>query len=333
MVIFPSSPLKKPGVLNAALCMATIILACAAATANSATASAEAYAGPKKTVFVDVIGAAESMAGGTQFVGTTNDGLNAMLVEALIASGRFVVVERVALGDIQLEQDLAKNGATSADTAAAPGRMLGASAIVVATVTKFGAAASGSGVQLGLPFGKLLGAMAGATSQNAIVEFNLRIIDTSTGQVVATSKASGTAAASSATLSAINNQSGANVAANTFRNTPLGEAAGSAINAAVRQIVLGMGQVPWSASVVEVDDGKVYVSAGAAQNVRPGMALRVSRRGKVLTDPGTGAVLEVLTNHIATIQVQSASNKTAIAIITSGSPPARGDIVNLDEGK
>src|SRR5512141_497676 len=128
MVIFPSSPMKKPVVLNAALCMASIILACAAATANSATASADAYAGPKKTVFVDVIGAAESMAGGTQFVGTTNDGLNAMLVAALIASGRFVFVWRVALGDLQFDHDLAKNGATSADTSAAPGRMLGARA-------------------------------------------------------------------------------------------------------------------------------------------------------------------------------------------------------------
>lgn len=313
--------------------MAIVGLACAALPAKSAAAPADAYAGPKKTVFVDVIGAAESMAGGTQFVGTTNDGLNAMLVEALIASGRFVVVERVALGDIQLEQELARNGATTAETAAASGRMLGASAIVVATVTKFGSAASGSGVQLGLPFGKLLGAMAGASNQNAIVEFNLRIIDTSTGQVVATSKASGSAAASSATISATSNQTGANVAANTFRNTPLGEAAGSAIGAAVRQIVLGMGNVPWSAAVIEVDDGKVYVSAGAAQSVRPGMALRVSRRGKVLTDPATGAVLEVLTNPIATIQVQSASNKTSIATITGGSPPARGDIVNLDEGK
>lgn len=331
MVIFPRTTMNVSSALNAALRTAIISLACAAAPAIAAPA--DTYAGPKQTVFVDVIGAAESMAGGAQFGATGNDGLNAMLVEALLASGRFVVVERVALGDIQLEQELARNGSTTAETAAASGRMLGASAIIVATVTKFGSAASGSGVQLGLPFGKLLGAMAGATNQNAIVEFNLRIIDTSTGQVVATSKASGTASASSATVSALNNQSGANVAANTFRNTPLGEAAGSAISAAVRQIVSAMGNVPWSASVIEVDGGKVYVSAGAAQNVRPGMVLRVNRRGKVLTDPATGAVLEVLMTNIGTIQIESASNKTSIATITSGSPPARGDIVNLDEGK
>jgi hypothetical protein len=197
-------------------------------------------------------------------------------------------------------------------------------------VTKFGSAAGGSGLQIGLPFGRLLGAMAGATSQNAIVEFNLRIIDTSTGQVVATSKASGTASSSSANVSAINNQSGATAAATTFQNTPLGEAAGSAITKAVQQIVLAMGNVPWSASVVAFDDGKVYVSAGAAQNVKAGMALHVYRRGKVLTDPGTGVVLEVLMTSVGTIQIQSASDKTSIAIMTSGDPPARGDIVKLE---
>ena len=232
--------------ISVAICVSLIGLLAAASTA-SATAPPDPYSGPRKTVFVDVVGAAESMSAAAQSSGTTNDGLHAMLVEALVGSGRFVVVERVALGDIQLEQELARTGALTAETAAAPGRMLGASAIVYATVTKFGAAASGSGVQVGVPFGRWLGALAGATGQNAIVEFNLRIIDTSTGQVVATSKASGTASSSSTNVSALNHQSGANVAATAFRNTPLGEAAGAAINTAVKQIVLGMGSVPWSA--------------------------------------------------------------------------------------
>ncbi|MDB5935407.1 MAG: hypothetical protein JWQ01_2751 [Massilia sp.] len=318
--------------IRAAIFMSLVGLA-AAAPPVSAAVPPEAYSGPRKTVFVDVVGAAESMAGAAQGAGTTNDGLHAMLVEALIASGRFVVAERVALADIQLEQELARTGALTVETAAAPGRMLGASAIVYATVTKFGAATKGGALQLGLPFGRWLGAQAGASGQDAVVEFNLRIIDTSSGQVVATSTASGTASSSTATVSAMNQQSGANVGANTFRNTPLGEAAGEAINAAVRQIVAGMGKVPWSASVIAFEDGKVYVSAGAAQNVKPGMALHVYRKGKVLTDPGTGVVLEVLMTRVGAIEVQSASEKTSIATVTSGDPPVRGDIVNLGEGK
>ena len=63
------------------------------------------------------------------------------------------------------------------------------------------------------------------------------------------------------------------------------------------------------------------------------MTLHVYRKGRILTDPGTGVVLEVLMNRVGTIEVQSASEKTSIATMTSGDPPARGDIVNLGEGK
>lgn len=313
-----------------AICLTCSGLVCTTSIAMAATSTSAQYSGPKKTVFVDVVGAAESMSGAPQALGTTNEGLNAMLVNALVLTGRFVVVERVALGDIQLEQDLGRSGATTSETAASSGRMLGASAIVRATVTKFEANAGGSALQVGMPFGRLLGATAGVASQHATVEFNLRLIDTSTGQIIATSKATGTADATNTNASAVHTNSGANVGANSFRNTPLGEAAESAINAAVKQIDLGMGKLPWSAPVVAFDDGKVYVGAGATQNLKAGMTLHVYRRGKVLTDPDTGIVLDTLVTTVGTIQIDSVRDKVSIATILSGDPPARGDLVRLD---
>jgi curli biogenesis system outer membrane secretion channel CsgG len=322
--------MKMRRTISAVICMACMGLVSTASVTVAADSPPDVYLGPKKTVFVDVVGAAEAMAGGTQVVGTTNEGLNAMLVDALIRNGRFVVVERVALGAIQLEQQLGQGGATTAETAAVSGQMLGASAIVRATVTKFESAAGGGGLQMGLPFGRLMSGTAGVTGQHAMVEFNLRIIDTSTGQVVATFKASGTASSTSANVSAINNKSGANVGTTAFQNTPLGEAAESAINTAVKQIALGMENVRWSALVVAFDDGKVYVSAGAAQNLKAGAALHVYRKGKVLTDPATGMVLETLMTDVGTIQIQSVNDKVSIGTVTSGDPPARGDLVKFD---
>ena len=322
--------MKIRRMVAAAICLAGSGLVCTTSVTSAAASAPTEYSGPKKTVFVDVVGAAESMSSGTQTLGTTNEGLNAMLVDALVRTGRFVVVERVALGDIQLEQDLGKSGATTSETAASSGRMLGANAIVRATVTKFEAMAGGSGVQIGLPFGRLLGAAAGVAGQHAIVEFNLRLIDTSTGQIIATSKASGTADSTNANLSAVKTSSGANVGANSFRNTPLGEAAESAIDAAVKQIDLGLGKLPWSASVVAFDEDKVYVGAGAAQNLRSGMTLHVYRRGKVLTDPDTGIVLDTLLTPVGTVRIDSVRDKVSIATLLSGDPPARGDLVRLD---
>lgn len=297
---------------------------------TATSSSPDTYLGPKKSVFVDVVGAVEAMYGSMRAVGTTNEGLNAMLVDALLRSGAFVVLERVALDDIQLEQDLGKNGSTTAATAAQTGRMLGASAVVRATVTKFEANASGGDLQIGIPFGRLLGGSAGVSDQKAIVEFSLRIIDTSTGQIIATSKATGSANSTSANLTATNHQTGANVGANTFKNTPLGAAAESAINAAVKQIILGMAKLPWSSTVSDFDGGKVYVSAGRAQNLQVGTVLHVYRKGKVLTDPDTGVVLEVLMANVGTIKLQTVNEKVSIANVVSGDPPARGDIVKFE---
>lgn len=321
--------MKIQTIVDATTRLALVCLACVMNAAIAADSPPEEYSGPKKTVFVDVVGAAEAMYGGNQSLGTTNEGLNAMLVDALVRSGRFVVVERVALGDIQLEQDLGRGGATTPETAAASGRMLGANAIVRATVTKFEANAGGGGVQIGLPIGRMLGGTAGVAGQHAVVEFNLRIIDTSTGQIIATSKASGTSSATNANVTAVNSNNGATVGANAFKNTPLGTAAEVAINAAVKQIDLGMGKVPWVASVVAFDDGKVYIGAGAAQNLKAGMTLHVYRRGKVLTDPDTGVVLDTLMTSVGTIQIQSVGDKVSIATVTSGDPPIRGDIVRV----
>lgn len=301
----------------------------AQAPAPAAALSGESAPAPRKTVFVDVVGGVEAMYGGGATPGTTNEGLNAMIVDALMRSGRFVVVERVALGDVQLEQDLGKAGSTTAQTAAMFGRMIGASAVVRATVTKFDANTGGGSLSLGLPIGRLFGGAASVGSQNATVEMHLRIIDTSTGQIVSTSKASGVASSTTAGVSAIHRQ-GAAAGVNAFRNTPLGEAAESAIEAAVRQIVQAMERVPWSASVAEFDDDKVYLNAGIGQNLRKGMTLRVQRRGKVLTDPDTGAVLEVLMTDVGRIEIQSVGDKVSIARVIGGEPPVRGDVVRFD---
>jgi len=128
----------------------------------------------------------------------------------------------------------------------------------------------------------------------------------------------------------VTNGRGPTVGATTFRNTPLGEAAESAINSAVKQVAMSMNNVPWSAPVVAFDDGKVYVGAGFAQNLRAGTTLRVYRKDRILTDPNTGVVLEILMKNVGTIQIQSVRDKVSVGIVTGGDPPARGDLAKLD---
>ena len=95
------------------------------------------YDGLKKTIAVDLFRATEAVGGSV-----TADGMTAMLIQALAADGRFLVIEG---GD---------------------GGSMAASAIVRGAVTKYEPAAGGGGLSIsGGPLGGLLGGRAGTRSR------------------------------------------------------------------------------------------------------------------------------------------------------------------------
>ncbi len=200
-----------------------------------------------------------------------------------------------------------------------------------ATVTKFEANAGGGGVQLGGVPGMNLGRFtptAGLNGQHALVEISLRLIDTTTGQIIGTAKAEGKASSRKVDLGVTDQSTGATLGTSAFKTTPLGQAAQTAIDAAVEKIALGTAGTPWSAQVVEAENGSAYVSAGSNQNLGVGAVLHVFHKSKTLTDPSTGAVLEVLMDDVGSMQVQEVHEKVSVAKMLGGTA-ARGDIVKL----
>jgi len=298
-------------------------LAVALAIAGVApAATTPPYDGPRKTVAVDTVQAAESV-GGT----VTADGMTALLIDALGRDPHFVVVERPGLGSIQAEQQLA---GVQAGTGAATGSLIGASVIVRATVTKFEPAASGGGISIGGPMSALIAGRAGAKTQRSLMEITLRLIDTTTGQVISTYRAQGFATASSADAGLVNSFTGATAGAGMFRATPIGQAGQDAIDKAVAMIATEMRAVPWSAQVVQVSGDRIYVNAGADRNMRAGTVLYIYRRGEVLTDPSTGVVLDVEMQRIGAVRVEGVRERLSTAVLVSGEPPLRGDLLKLD---
>ena len=265
--------------------------------------------------------------------GATGEGLSAMLTDALIHDGHFVVIERAAAAQVQQEQALTQSGAVTGEAAAAPGKMIGASVLVLGTVTKFNPQSSSSSFGIG-GFGGVLGSSSGGdtvglTGQTAEVEINLRLVDTTTGQILFSGAAKGSASASGVSAD-IYSKAGMHFGGQQFFSTPLGKAAQDAMQSAVKQIDKWMDKVPWSALVIDNDNGTVYINAGANQNMREGMILHVYRAGKALTDPSTGEVLDVLTSNVGTIQIQTVRDRVAICTVASGDAPARGDILKID---
>jgi curli biogenesis system outer membrane secretion channel CsgG len=300
----------------AAVALAGLFSLATAASLHAQDTSGTLRASPKKTVAVAGFEAPELAQGGA-----TAEELTALLVDALLQDGRYVVLERAALADVQAEQQLSHGAASGATHVA------GASALIRGTVTKFEPAASGGSLGLGnIPF--LGGGGANASARTAEVTISLRVIDATTSQILFVGSASGRATTKSINVDASAGLYNWNGGA--FLKTPLGEALQDAIRKSVDQIAIGMQKVPWSASVIDCDGKSVYITAGLDQGVWQGAVFHVYRKGRVLTDPSSGVTLDVMYDPIGTIQVQTVRDKISIATITSGSPPARGDVVRIN---
>lgn len=123
-------------------------------------------------------------------------GLREMLVTALINSNRFSVVERQVLDAVMKEQELAISGAAQQGSGPTVGQIKTADIIVTAAVTEFEPQASGgrAGIGGGGSVGSgVLGGLLGAAMNKAHMALDIRVVDTSTSEVIAATRVQGQA--------------------------------------------------------------------------------------------------------------------------------------------
>jgi len=253
------------------------------------------------------------------------EGLAEMLTTELIRTNRFTVVERQALGDVIREQELGQSGLITKGTAIQPGQLIGAQYVVRGAVTEFEMRASGGGAGVtGEDF-----SVAGKV-QNAHVALDLRLIDTSTGQVVASHRAAKVVPAAGVGFAARSGD--VRFGADAFFQTPIGQATRAAIQDALQFVVATtpLGTVAPSLLVVKVEGGLAYINAGANMNVRVGDVFGVFSKGEDLIDPASGLALGSTEQMIGSIQITAVHEKFSVAtIIGGGGAIKRGDRVRV----
>ena len=285
-------------------------------------ASALQPAGPKKRIAVV---RAEASAPGLQAGGPDlGAGVAAQLTTALIESGQFIVIERADLASVLREQELGAQRLASGETAAQVGRLLGAQLLVRAVITEFEQRAGGGGLRLGFGSGSGLGAL-GAAANTGVVGIDVRLVDTTTGQVVQSYRAEGKV--EDRGVSADIGNRNLSFGTDTFERTPLGRAAREAIGKAVGFVVAASRSVPWSGRVVEVSGDQLFVNAGADAGVRTGDAFVVSTVVRELTDPASGALLGVIEERVGEVRIQSVEPGYSVARMTAPFATKRGDLV------
>ncbi|HEX8252757.1 MAG TPA: CsgG/HfaB family protein [Thermoanaerobaculia bacterium] len=104
--------------------------------------------------------------------------LAGMLANELAGTGKFKVVEREKLDNVLEEQDLGDSGRISKSTGAKIGKLTGAQYIVVATLSAFESDVKSTGG--GVSF---RGVSLGGKKEDAYLAVDLRVIDTTTGEV------------------------------------------------------------------------------------------------------------------------------------------------------
>jgi hypothetical protein len=231
-----------------------------------------------------------------------DDGMADQLTDALMQSGQFIVLERQTLGDVMAEQDLAASGRAAASKSAQTGKLISAQVLIKGTVTEFENKSAGSGTGLGVGGFKI-----GNKREEAHVGLIIRLIDTTTGQVLDSQRVEGKATAGGVSLGV--DVGGVAFGTEGFKKTPLGKATQIAIDNAVQFIAGRLQNVPFQGRIIKASGDDVYVSAGSRTGVAVGDVFAVYSVGEVLLDPATGEQLGAEEKRIGSIKIYEVQEK------------------------
>ncbi len=172
-------------------------------------------------------------------------GIADLIVDELVNDGSFRVIERKRLDAILAEQNFSNSQRAdpSAKAVAAIGKALGVKYLIVGSITKFGVEDNKQSVNAGAFGGGKFGVgNVGKSQGKANVAITARMVDTTTGEIMASAKGDGTSKRSGLLLGG-GGGGGAGGAgqiafgASNFQDTIIGEATEAAVKATVAKLV------------------------------------------------------------------------------------------------
>lgn len=235
------------------------------------------------------------------------------LATQLVRADEFSVIERDRLRAILDEQGLGQSGAVDPSTAASIGELLGVQAIVTGSITKFSIDRKSGGI------GPLSASYSEAESA-----LDVRLVDTSTGEILMATEGSGEKRFGGAAYEDVN-----------FRQSFDRGLAQEALRPAVEKTVEGivdsksrlesLEPVAPSAKIVGSSGGGVYIDRGENFGVEVGQRYDVYRVVDEIRD-ADGNLLDEVTEKVGVIEVKKVLSKSSICRIVEGEA-AEGDEV------
>lgn len=244
-------------------------------------------------------------------------GVSELLTNALVKDGTYIVLERSKVEQIIGEQNLGASGRVDASTAAQIGKLLGADAVIIGTITKFNVEQSESGLSI-FGFGE------NKEKNKAIVQITSRLVGTSTGEILAVAQGEGSADKSGGGFSIFGIGS-SNSTNNT--GTLLSTAAESAVSLMSIEIVAANSKLTnlanvlptVSAMVADITGNLITFNKGSESGFKTGMSLSIERVVKEVKDPQTGKVLRSVTSPVGKVELIEVGNGFSTGKVVAGS--------------
>jgi curli biogenesis system outer membrane secretion channel CsgG len=318
----------------------------AATTVLATTTKAQAPAAPpaqRHRIAVLDFGDGAVMDAGTAIFGTRTNigkGISDMLVDKLTNDGVYRVIERNAISKVLDEQHFANSSAVDPSSAAKLGKVLGVDAIITGDITTFGrddshkGLAGGGGNYHGIGLGGL-----GFSKSKAVVAITARLVDATTGEVLASVTSRGESKRSGATFfgggagSGGGGAGGGGFGSSNFGATIIGEATQASVQDLAAKLEEGNSKLPTAEAqpiegmVADVAGSDIIINVGKQAGVQVGTKLTVMHPVRTVKDPATGKVIRTIENNVGELVITSADATSAVGTFHGSAVPKVGDTV------
>ena len=268
-------------------------------------------------------------------------GISDLIVESLVKSGTYSVIERKAIEKILAEQNFSNSDRADASSAAKIGKILGVDAIIIGSITQFGSddkATNVGGGALGGVTGRFgIGGVSRRESK-AVVNLSARMVSTDTAEILgvaagkAESKRSGTSLLGAGGSSAGAGGAGVDMSSSNFAQTIIGEAVIGAVAALSTELNGNADKIVAKAIVVDglvadATGNELVLNIGTKGGVKVGDKLAVKRVSREVKDPTTGKVIRRIEDSLGTVTITEADEGSSVGTYAGSSPAKVGDRV------
>lgn len=206
-----------------------------------------------------------------------------ILSSKLAASGKFLLLERSDLSTLLEESEKGGNALST----------LGADYMIIGSITEFGRKNVGKS-----------GVFSTSKTQTVEAAVTVRLIDVSTGLIIYSDEARGSADLTTKTTMGVGGRAD-------YDATLSDKAISEAIGQLVENIINKSTDKAWRTYFLAFEEDAVLIAGGASQGIEVGDIFTIKSKGKSVKNPQTGLMIELPGKEIGTVTILSSGGDTA----------------------